>query len=245
MKNFAGVIVIFFIALFAYTKLAGPIPLSVTSVVTTKTDTFTVMGEGKATVIPDIAIVTVGVNAQSPTVKDVQQQLNTKMNAVIAAVKKTGVDAKDVQTTNYNISPVYDYQSRSQQITGYQASANLVVKVRDLDKSSEVIDNATAAGANQVGGVTFDISDKTKVESEARQKAVAEAKVKAEEGAKAAGFNLGRIINYSENFDGSVPRPMYAKAEMALDSSGGGAPTQIEPGSSEITVSVSLSYEIL
>lgn len=238
MNTTMKAIAVFFIALFAYTKLVGPIPFSVNSVITTKTDTFTATGEGKATAIPDIAVISVGVTAQGSTVKQVQEALNTKINAVTAAVKKIGVSDKDMQTTNYNISPNYDYQISMQRITGYQANTNLTIKVRDLDRANDVIDSSTAAGANQVGGVSFDVSDKTKAESEAREKAVTEAKEKAAQAAKIAGFSLGRIINYTENFGGSMPMPMYAKADMARES------TQIEPGSSEITVTVSLSYEI-
>lgn len=243
MKHATGIIIIFFATLFAYTKLAGPIPFSLTSIVTTKTDTFTVSGEGKATAIPDIAVVNVGVTAQGATVKQVQQELNTKINAVTVAVKKLDVDSKDIQTTNYSISPTYDFRAPSERITGYQASTSVIIKVRNLDSANDVIDGATAAGANQIGGITFDVSDKTKAEGEAREKAVAEAKTKAQQAAKAAGFTLGRVINYNENF-GGIPIPMYAKADVAMGSPEVREPTQIEPGSSEIVVTVALSYEI-
>lgn len=242
MKSIVSAIAIFFIALFVYTKLAGPIPFSVSSVVTTKTDTFTVTGEGKASASPDVAVVNAGVTAQGATVKQVQQELNTKINAVNEAVKKLGVDARDIQTTNYNISPTYDYQSSVQRITGYQANTNVTVKVRDLDRANEVIDAATASGANQVGGISFELSDKSKTEDEARQKAVTDAKNKAEMAAKTAGFTLGRIINYSENVGGMPPVPYFGRAEMAMDTKN--AVTQVEPGSTEITVSVNLSYEL-
>ena len=242
MKNLAGVVILFFIALFAYSKLAGPIPFSVNSVVTSKTDTFSVTGEGKVSVPPDIAIVNVGVQAQGSSVKAVQDQLNKNINAVSAAVKSAGVDSKDVQTNGYNINPMYDYNGGSQRITGYQASSNLTIKVRKIDNANAVIDGATAAGANQVGGITFDVDDKTKAQNEARQLAVADAKSKAENAAKMAGFSLGRIINYSEDFGNVIrPVPMMAKADSA---SGGGIATQIDTGSNEITVNVTLSYQI-
>ncbi|MEK7129656.1 MAG: SIMPL domain-containing protein [Patescibacteria group bacterium] len=242
MKSAISTIGIFFLALFAYTKLAGPIPFSVTSVTTTKTDTFSVTGEGKVTVSPDIAIVNAGVQAQAATVKTAQDQLNRAINAVSDAVKKLGVDARDIQTTGYTIYPTYDYASGRQRITGYQASSTLTIKVRDIDRANSVIDAATAAGANQVGGVSFDVDDKAKAQNEAREKAVTQAKQKARDAAKIAGFTLGRIINYSENFGGEPrPIPLMAKAEGL---GGAGVPTQIEPGSSEITVTVTLSFEI-
>ena len=245
MKELTGAVIIFFLSLFVYTKFAGPIPFSVSSIVTTKTDTFTVTGEGKATAIPDVAVVSVGVQAQGTTVALVQQQLNKKTNAVIDAIKKLGIDAKDIQTSNYNISPQYNFQEPTQRIVGYQASSNLTVKVRQMDKANTVVDAATNQGANVVGGISFEVSDRTQVESEARGKAVVEAKKKAVEASKAAGFSLGRVINYSGNFGGVVrPVPMFAKSDAAGLGAAESAPTQIEPGSSEITVDVSLSYEI-
>lgn len=242
MKQTAAVVAFFFLALFAYTRLVGPIPFAVTSVTTQKTDTFTTTGEGKVFVKPDVATTTVGVQVNGPTVKQVQQELNKKINDVSAAVKRVGVGDNDIQTTNYWISPTYDYTAGSQRITGYTASSQLTIKTRDIDKINEVIDSVTGAGANTVGGVSFDVDDKTAAQNEARTKAVAEAKSKAEAAAKAAGFNLGKIINYSESFGGwPGPIPMMAKAEgMVVDR----APTQVEPGSSQITVIVSLSFEI-
>ena len=235
MKNVSVAIIVFFISLFVYTKLAGPIPFSLNSIVTTKTDSFTVTGEGKASIIPDIAVVSAGVTAQGTTVKQAQQELNGKINAVIEGVKKLGIDKKDIQTTNYNISPQYDYKNNTQKIIGYQANSNVTIKVRNVDIANGVVDAATAGGANQIGGISFDVEDKTKAENEARVKAVEEAKKKAELAAKTAGFSLGRVIDYSEDNAGN-PRPMMLSAKA--DS------TQIEPGTSEITVVVSLSYEI-
>lgn len=242
MKDVAGAVVVFFLCLFAFTKFVGPIPLSLSSVTTTKTDTFTVNGEGKISLVPDVAVVNVGVTAQGSSIAVVQQQLNKKMNAISDSIKRLGVDSKDIQTTNYNLSPTYDYTAGAQRLTGYQANSNLTIKVRKLDNANSVIDNATANGANQIGGITFDVDDKTKAENQAREKAIADAKSKADVAAKAAGFHLGRIINYSEGGN-SPPRPMYmAKAAgLSEDSS---APTQVEPGSTELTIQVTLSYEI-
>lgn len=242
MRAGAPTLILFFLLLFAYTKLAGPIPFSVTSVTTTKTDTFSVAGEGKAMVTPDIAIVNVGVTAQGATVKQVQQELNAKINAVSDAIKKLGVDAKDIQTSNYSIYPNYDFQSGGQRITGYQANSNLTIKVRDIDRTNSVIDGATANGANQVGGISFDVDDKTKAQNEAREEAVAEAKRKAADAARIAGFTLGRVINYTETFgDEARPIPML---ERAVGAPGVSEPTQVEPGTTEVRVVVTLSFQI-
>lgn len=233
------VIFSFFLMLFLYTKLIGPIPFSVSSVATQKSDAFNVTGEGKSTIKPDIASVTVGISSQGQSVKAAQDQINIVINKVSDAIKKTGVDGKDIQTTNYSIYPGYDY-TNGQKITGYNASTNLSVKVRNLDNVNKVIDAATGSGANQISGLIFEVDDKTKAQNEARQKAVEEARKKAEQAAQIAGFKLGRIINYAENFQGG-PRPIPLMMEAAKSQ---GIPTQVEPGSSEVTVSVTLSYEI-
>ncbi len=231
----------FFILLFTFTKLFGPIPFSVNSVTTTKSTTFDVTGEGKISVKPDIASVSLGIRTQVQTVKGVQDQINSTINKVSAAIKELGVDTGDIQTTNYSIYPDYDYSGSSQRIKGYSASTNLSIKVRDTDKVNSVIDAATSNGANEVLGISFEVDDETKAENEAREKAVADAKRKAQDAAKIAGFRLGRIINYSENF-GDVPRPIPLSMGVQLKAQG--TPTQVEPGSSEITVTVTLSYEI-
>jgi uncharacterized protein len=233
--------VVFFAMLFVYSKVGGPIPVAVSSVVTQKGDAFTVMGEGKTTISPDMAVVTVGVQTTGTTVKASQDDLNNRINAVSTAIKGLGIPEADIQTSNYSIYPNYDFQGTTQRITGYNASSNLVIKVKDLDKTNDVIDRATAEGANTVSGVTFEVQDKEKAHNEARQQAVDDAKRKAQEAARIAGFNLGKIVNYSENFGGGVQPPMPM---MARDVANQELKTQVEPGSQEILVNVSLSYEI-
>lgn len=233
-------ILTFFVTLFIYTKFLGPIPFSVDSVTTQKNTTFDVTGESKISVPPDIARINAGVTAQAQTVKQAQNQINTTINKVSDAVKNLGVDAKDIRTDNYSVYPDYDYSGSSQKIKGYSASASLIIVARDIDKINSIIDTATQNGANQIGALSFEIQDKTKAENEAREQAVVEAKKKAENAAKIAGFRLGKIVNYAESFNGaSKPFPLAGggMAERAT-------PTQIEPGSSEITVVVTLSYEI-
>lgn len=237
-------VVSFFVLFVVYTQLVGPIPLHITSISTQKVDSFSVSGEGKADAIPDIAVVNAGVMVQGSSVKDVQTRLNTTINAVSEAVKKLDVDGKDIQTSNYSIYPNYDYSTGNQRITGYQASTSLVIKVRNIDDVNAVIDAATANGANNIGGVSFNVADKEKAENEAREIAVSQARKKAEDAASIAGFRLGKVVNYGESF-GAYPgpiMPLYAK-DMAVRESAGA--TQVEPGSSEIKVTVTLTYEIL
>lgn len=231
----------FFVFLFLYTKLIGPVPFSINSVTTQKATTFDAAGEGKASAKPDIATLNAGITAQASSVKAAQDQINSVINKVSSALKQVGIDQKDIQTSNYNIYPSYDYTGGTQRIAGYNANSNLTIKVRSLDNVNKVIDTATANGSNQVSGVSFDIDDKTKLQNEARQRAVDDAKKKAEQAARIAGFKLGRIINYSESFQGA-PRPMpllMGAVKTTEDVS-----TQVEPGASEVIINVVLSYEI-
>lgn len=242
MKNLLIAIPVFFIMLFVYTKIVGPIPFSVNQVTTTKTDLFQVTGSGKVAVTPDIARVSVGIQQNGATVKDAQDKINSVINAVSDSIKKLGVDKKDIRTTNYNLNPMYDYSNGKQRITGYTAQTNLEVTLRNPEKANDVIDASTANGANTVGGVTFDVEDRTKAENDARKLAIAEAKKKAENAAQVAGFKLGNMVNYQENFGNDIqPRPYMMAAKGEADIS---APTQLEQGSKELTITVTLSYEL-
>lgn len=239
ISSTASTLAIFFIFLFAYTKLAGPIPFQVTSTSTTKSTTFDVTGEGKASIKPDSANISAGVSATGSSSKEVQDKINSTINKVSEAIKALGVDSKDIQTSNYSVNPTYDYRDGSQKITGYSANTNLTIKVKNIEKAGQVIDAATQAGANNVNNLGFDTTDKTAAENEARTKAVAAAKKKAEDAAKIAGFRLGNIVNYSEGFNGGIRPMMVGAADKASASS-----TNLEPGSNEVVINVTLSYEL-
>jgi len=226
---------LFFLSLFIYTKIAGPLPFSVTSVTTNKTTTFDVIGEGKVTVKPDTATIQAGVSATGATAQVAQSKMNAIISKVSLAVKELGIDSKDIQTTNYNINPTHDL---NQKITGYSANTTLTIKVRDIERVNDVIDAATKAGANNVASLGFTTSERSVFENEARKKAVEDAKKKAKNSADIAGFRLGKLVNYSESLNGD-PRPVPFALDKAESTS-----TNIEPGSDEIQVTVVLSYEI-
>lgn len=238
-----SVIVFFFFMLFLFIKLVGPIPFAVSSVSTTKSDVFTVTGEGVSTQKPDTAYVNIGVTSDGATVQLAQDGLNKAINDVSAAVKGAGVSEGDIQTQNYSINPKYDF-TNGQRITGYTASTNLAIKVTDVNKVNAVIDAGTANGANQVSGISFDVEDREGAENEAREKAVDDAKKKAEDAARIAGFRLGNVINYSESFGGSPGPIPYGISAPAL-SRDAALETKVEPGTNEIKVFVNLSYQIL
>ncbi len=229
------------VGLFIFAKFGPSIPLSI--VTTAKTELFTVTGEGKATALPDIAQINLGITVNAPTVSAAQSQANSVVNKISSDLKKLGVGDKDIQTTSYNLRPDYDYTGGNQKVKGYVADINLLVKARQFDKINQIIDAATTNGSNQVGGLSFILDDATreKVEGDARKIAIAKAKQKASQIAAESGITLGRIINVSEGSNPGIrPMPLMGAAKSANTVS---EPTQIQPGSSEITVSVTLSYE--
>jgi uncharacterized protein YggE len=235
-------VIVFFVLLFIFTKWGPAINFS--TINQTKGEPFVVLGEGKVSVTPDIAKVTLGIEGTGASLKTVQNAVNTKSKALTDAVKKLGIGESDIKTTSYNVYPQYDYTTSTRRITGYQVSTNYEITIKDFDKVNDVITAGTGVGANVVGNVSFDLKDETETEkmNEARAEAVKDAKTKAEGLAKAAGITLGKIINVSESFGGNEIRPMYATKDAA--SGGASIPADIEPGETEITVTISLSYEV-
>ena len=239
------IIIFFFVAASVYSKFGNPLPFSVNSNVTNKTDVFTVSGEGSVTVKPDIAYVHVGIQKNASTVKQAQSQINEVMNKIVAALKNLGVDSKNIQTIGYSINPNYDWNSGVQKITGYSANTQLKVKITDLDKINDIIDSATTNGANQVNNITLDVDNREAAEDSARKEAVAQASKKAEAAAKAAGFKLGKVIGYYENSnDSNLVRPVAYSAKSAGGMTDEALNTNVQTGSEEVKITVTLNYQL-
>lgn len=242
--EFVGSIIIFFVLLFIYSKFGPSLPISVLT--QTKGEPMMVTEVGTATVVPDIAKVSLGIEAQGQNLKSVQEDVNKKSKALTGSLEKLGLEKKNIKTTNYSVSPEYDYQSTPYRINGYRVSSNYEVKITDFEIVNDVLVSATETGANVIGNISFEVNDETKakITQEAREEAVKLAKEKAEGLAKAGGIKLGKIINISETTGFDYPRPiMYAK-EMSLDSVNSPTVANVTPGETEINVTVSLSYEI-
>lgn len=238
-------IVVFFVLLFAFAKWGPAINFNTTSV--TKGEPLTVSGEGKVYVTPDIAKITVGVQETGTSLKTVQNSVNKKTKTLTDAIKKLGVEEKDIKTTSYNLYPQYDYQNSVSRITGYQVSTSYEITIRDFDKINDIIVSATEAGANMEGNISFDLNDETKKEKlqEAREEAIVEARTKAEGLSKAAGITLGKIINISENQGSNEIRPFYAQGPgVGTDQAKAVVPPSIQAGQTEIDVTINLSYEV-
>jgi len=204
----------------------------------------TVSGEGKIYAKPDVALVDLGVSSQKATVADVTKSNTDKMNAIIAAVKGLGIDEKDIQTTNYNLSPYYNYTAKTGSVfQGYTLDQNIQVKIRDFTKIGDVLSQTTAAGANTAGGLQFTIDNPEQLKEQARAKAIAQAKANAKNLAQESGISLGKLINVFEN---SNPYPVvYSSAKMMGAGVAESAPVPtIQPGQQEIDVTINLTYQV-
>lgn len=230
-------------------RVIGPLPISLTQTIAEKQGTFDVQGESEMSVIPDTAEITLGIVARNASVAGAQQQANTTITAIQTALTELGIEKKDIKTENYNVNPEYDFQSGSQRILGYSVNTNLRINVQDFEKLNQIIDRATAAGANQVGGIQFILSPEKEqeVKKQARQEAIDQAKKSAAELSSLAGMKLGKIVNVIETPQQQM-FPMFGRADLAnvnKEAAQGGAPTDIQPGSTKYTYTVTLSYETL
>ena len=167
--------------------------------------TLTVSADGKVTVVPDVARVYLGVSLTKPTVKEARAAAANAMTNILTAIKALGVADADIQTTGLNLSAQYANGS-STRIVGYAISEQVQVTVRDLDKAGDVVDTATANGATDVNGISFELADPVKAQNDARAAAVAAAKVSALAMAAAGQVTLGAVISIS---DAGAPTPIF------------------------------------
>lgn len=217
---------------------------------------FSVSGEGKVVAIPDVAQFSFSVITEGgKDIGNLQQENTQKANQAISLLKNNGVEEKDIKTTGYNLQPRYQYFScpvvknsparpcPPAEIVGYTISQTVSVKIRDFEKTGEILSGVVQSGVNSVSGLSFTIDDKTEIENEARQEAIAIAINKAESIAQAGNFNLGKILSISEDFSPIFSRFDKSFAMMSA-SEDTASPPAIEPGSQEVSVSVTISYEI-
>ena len=186
---------------------------------------FSVSGEGKITAIPDVAQFTFSVITEGgKDIASLQQENTQKANRAIALLKNNGVEDKDIKTASYNLQPRYQYFScpvgknssarpcPPAEIVGYSISQTVSVKIRDFEKAGEILSGVVQSGVNSVSELSFAIDDKTKIENQARQEAIAVAIKKAESIAQAGNFNLGKILSISENSS-----PVFYRTAKSLE----------------------------
>jgi uncharacterized protein len=204
--------------------------------------TLNVNGIGTSYLTPDIAYIYIGVHNEGATASEVVSANKVQTNAVLDALKKAGVEDKDLRTTNFSIYPSQQYDVNGKSTgTTYMVDNTVYVTVRNLDGLGSLLDDTIAAGANSINSIQFDVADKTAAVKEARAKAVEDAKTQAKELADAAGISLGGIQSISFYDNSPVP--------MAAGKGGGGGAmadtaVSIQPGQLTISVSVSITYDI-
>jgi uncharacterized protein YggE len=243
LTNLALSVAIIIAGLYLVKFLDISYPVNLTS--TNRSTELSVVGEGKVDVTPDTAYIDVGITVNNgASVDAVQKQMSQTNNAIIDAMKKLGIAKADIKTSNYSIYPNYVYDGRNNQLDGYNGNAQVEIRARSPQMASQVIEAATAAGANQVNGTRFVVDKPEKYREEARNKAVANAREQAQKIASNLGIRLGRVVNIVESSAGSpiYPMPMYGAAEKSIGLGGGGG-ANIEPGSQTITSVVTLYFE--
>ena len=208
---------------------------------TTPEHTVAVTGTADVSVTPDVADIVLGVMVQKPTVSAAQSAAASAMGDVIASLKKDGVDDKDIVTVNLSLSPVYDYSNgAAPKLVGQQFSNTVKVTVRNLKSVSAVIDDAIAAGATTVSGISFRLNDPKQAQAQARALAVADAKAKADALTAAAGVSIKGVASITETSIQNSPVPVA----YSLDAAGKAASTPVQTGTTDIVVQVSISYLI-
>lgn len=211
-----------------------------------KRASITVQGEGKMTAVPDIATLNFGVQTgRQKTADRAMTMLSERMERVMQAVQAVGVEERDIKNQHLSLNPAYDWDEGERRDRGFEANQTLIVKVRDLEKITNVLDAAIKAGANQAGNIQFTIDEPDDLKAEARSLAIADAKDKAKELAAELNVTLGALTGFSEQGQGGSP--VYMQEAMMMDArgiGGGGASPPIPAGEQDIQVTVSLTYTV-
>lgn len=213
-----------------------------------------VSGTGEVYTKPDLAVVNFSVVNEALTVDKAALENTGKMNDVIKAVKNQGVKEEDLKTTNFSISPRYEYRSAETMIyssapqkrvlVGYEITQSLEVKIRDLSKIGSIIESATSNGANEVGDLQMRVDKEDEFKNQARISAIAKAKEKAKELSQQVGVKLGKITNFSEDYNYPVYYNDMYSAKSSVPQGLGGAAPEIQAGQNKITSTVTITYEL-
>lgn len=219
--------------------------------------TISVSGEGEVLAKPDIGQFSFSVRAEGVDAVEAQNNSAEAINAILVYLEESGIDEKDIKTENYNLSPKYKYEERvcafggycppgERVIDGYEVFQNVSVKVRDLDIAGTLISGAGERGATNISSLQFTIDDESSLQAEARAKAIADAKEKAEALAKDLGMKLDRIVGFYEGGNGGYVKMERAVMEMdsADEGIGGGIAPSLPTGENEIRSMVTITYEL-
>jgi len=215
----------------------------------TMSGNISISGVGEVTAAPDTAFVNSGVTTQGATAREALDANTKAMGELIDTLKAAGIEARDIQTSGFSVSPNYVYSDARDangyqlppKITGYQVFNNVNVRVRELAKLGSVLDKAVTVGANTINGVSFSVADPSKLYDEARKAAFTDAKAKAQLYAEVAGEELGKIRNINETQGMGMPVPQMMKA--SADSLSAGA-VPIEGGELSYSINVQVTWDI-
>lgn len=205
-----------------------------------------VTGEGTVSVPPDLAQIDAGVASDGKTAREASDANNAEMGKVLLALKGIGIEDKDYQTSRLSLQPLYAQNRNGPQtsgpptVVGYRASNRVSIKLRDVTRVARVIDTLVTAGANDIGNINFTVTEASKLLDEAREKAVADARRKAEIYAKAAGVTLGAPLNISEE---GAPVPTFRAKALAVAPMAAGAPP-VAQGEETLSVTISMTWAI-
>jgi uncharacterized protein YggE len=204
--------------------------------------TITVPGQGRVSVRPDLAELRVGISLTEETVPAARTAGAVALRAVLSRLRSLGIRDQDIQTSIVSMTPAYDYSSdrNGPRLIGYALTNSVSVTVRDLDRVGDVIDGALTSGATTLDNVAFRVADPSPAQREARERAVADARARAETLAASAGVRLGGVVAIVEG--GAEPpfQPYPAMRAMAARDES----TPIEAGTNEISVAVTVTFSI-
>lgn len=200
-----------------------------------------VTGEARISVPPDLAQIDAGVTSEAKTAREASDANNAAMGKVLLALKGAGIDEKDYQTSRLSLQPEYSTAKSGSPATivGYRAGNRVTIRLHDVAKVANVIDTVVTAGANEIGGITFMVSQASKLLDDAREQAIADARRKAEIYAKAAGVTLGSPVSVSEE---GAAQPLF-RARMATPMAAA-APVPIAQGEETLSITVGVVWAI-
>lgn len=202
-----------------------------------------VVATGEVSRVPDIANISAGVVTQAPTATAALEQNARRMSSVRAALRNAGIADRDIQTSSINLQPEYRYQeNQTPQLVGYRASNEVMVRFRDIANTGKILDALVAQGANQINGPMLAIDEPEQAMDEARTKAVAAARARAELYARTIGKQVKRILSISEagGHQMPYPRPVMAMRAESVDA----ASPKIDPGEQTVAATLSVSFEL-
>lgn len=203
--------------------------------------TVTVTASGSVNAVPDMVTISTGVQTSAPTAREALADNSRAMRRVIDRLKEAGIRARNIATDNLSVRPEYKRtrnNERPPEVTGYRVNNSVRIRVRDIKLLGEVLDEVVQLGANQIGGISFEVRRAEQLRDEARTKAMENAQRRARLYARAADADLGKVLMIREGSSGYNPRPQA----MEMRSAAGAVP--VEAGSQELSASVTVTWEL-